>query len=189
MPAAHRLADKLAARGLLPRPLKPLMRVRFGLLEHLRELDTVICLPPHLAAVFGKGEIPASVLGENAAAVAKEAADRLESFKNGAERRRWQREAAPELSGPLEELERRRRELAAAHPKDPQLHEIWMRVKDLQRRLLERTLEQVSRDWQVRDLDYYDSRGALLPWCLALGGEGFYTKVITEAQVYEESSS
>jgi len=35
-------------------------------------------------------------------------------------------------------------------------------------------------------MDYWDSRGAILPWCLALGGEQFYHRVVQGARIYEE---
>ena len=47
-------------------------------------------------------------------------------------------------------------------------------------------MAQIARDFQAAQLDYWDSRGALLPWCLALGGKTFYNNVVTQAEVYDE---
>ena len=58
----------------------------------------------------------------------------------------------------------------------------------VQAELLDRTIRQIDRDTQVAELDYYDSRGAILPWCIALGGETFYNEVIARAEISEEHS-
>ena len=41
-------------------------------------------------------------------------------------------------------------------------------------------------DYQAAHIDFYDSRGAILPWCIALGGESFYNEVIAKARITEE---
>jgi len=186
MPAAHRLARKLAAAGLLPGPLKPVIRVRFRLLDRLRTVETPIRLPPHLAAAMGSEEVPASRLGREWADLAAEAAARLETFRDDRQRQRWQQESFPKLFDELDALDRRRREVASKDPKAPELRAVWKTMRRLRGDLLDRTVRQIDRDGQVAELDYYDSRGALLPWCVALGGEAFYNQLIAEAEVYEE---
>jgi hypothetical protein len=188
MPTAHALARKLAAAGLLTGPLKPVLRVRLRLLDRLRSLDTPIRLPPHLAAAMGAEEVPARRLGESHAEIAAEAAARLAALRDEPGRRRWQAEQFPDDTRRLDELDARRRELAAVNEKDPALREIWKIMRDLQTDLLARTIRQIDRDTQLADLDYYDSRGAILPWCIALGGPDFYRQVIDQAEVYEEKS-
>ena len=59
-------------------------------------------------------------------------------------------------------------------------------IKALQQQLLRATVDQIDRDGQVSQLDYYDSRGALLPWCVGLGGEEFYSRLLASARIYEE---
>ncbi len=186
MPASHRLARKLSQQGLLPGPLRPLMRVRLGLLDRLRTIDTVVRLPPYLAAAMGRDETPASELGDIYAALAAEARARLVLFKDAASREAWQRQSFPELFAAIAALDHRRRELAAVDARSPDIRQAWKEIKALQVRLLERTLAQIARDWQVRELDYWDSRGAILPWCVALGGIDLYNELIAGAQVYEE---
>ena len=66
------------------------------------------------------------------------------------------------------------------------MRELWDKEKALQLDLLDRTLRQIARDWQLRDLDYWDSRGALLPWAVALGGQTFYDSLVAEADIYAE---
>jgi hypothetical protein len=188
MPAAHLLARKLADGGLLRGELKPVVRIRFRLLDRLRSLEAVIRLPDHLAAEFGREEVPARELGENWQAIAAEAARRLEAFRDEAARRRWQQAHCADLLGRIDGLDRRRRDLARRDPKAPQLRAVWMEIRRLQADLLDRTVRRIDRDTQLAELDYYDSRGALLPWCIALGGEAFYNQVMDQAEMHPEDS-
>ena len=42
-------------------------------------------------------------------------------------------------------------------------------------------------NYLVRDIDYWDSRGALWPWCVALGGQEFYNQVVAQAEIYRQA--
>jgi hypothetical protein len=185
MPAAHRLQRLMQQRKLLPQPCHPLYRVRLGLLDHLRGLDTIVRLPKHLAGELGH-ELPARTIGERWRDVSASARRRLDGFRSPAARRAWLEQARPAESAELAALDARRRQLASRNEKDPELRQIWKRIKPLENSMLESLLESVADDWQTADLDYWDSRGALLPWCLALGGESFYRKVVASARVYQE---
>ncbi len=186
MPAAHRLAEKLARHDLLGGRLHPIVRVRFRLLDRLGALPTRIRLPGHLAPYFGAEEVPAAALAEHHASAAADADERLESFRDDAARRRWQERSFPKLTRAIADLDRRRRDLAARPHTPEEIRGLWKQAKALQVELLEKTLRQIAGDFQVRQLDYWDSRGAIWPWCVALGGRDFYNKVIQEAEVYDE---
>ncbi|HUT36523.1 MAG TPA: hypothetical protein VNE39_23750 [Planctomycetota bacterium] len=189
MPAAHRLAAKLAANGLLPGALQPIVRVRFRFLDQLRRLDTTIHLPDHLADCFGHSEIPAQELGRSWATLAEEAAKSLAMLGEDASRKRWQADRFPELTGRIAELEARRKEMSQASCTPEQMSGIWKETKGLQAQLLDQMVRRVARDWQVRELDYWDSRGALLPWSIALGGREFYDHLVANAEISEEPHS
>ncbi len=81
----------------------------------------------------------------------------------------------------------RKRALARENPKSPEIREVWKSIKRRQVEVLDGTVRQIAIDWQVSDVDYWDSRGAPLPWCVALGGEAFYNEVIKQAEIYEET--
>ena len=185
-PVSRLLAAKLAKHGLLPAQLHPLVRVRFHLLDRMKSLDTPIRLPEHLAACFGQDEIPARRLGENYASLAAKAVRRLEMLTDPAGRKQWQEQTFPRLARDLAELEKRRRELARTAPKSEEIRNLWKQAKARQNELLAGTLRQIARDVQLRDMDYWDSRGALLPWAIALAGQSFYDELISQAEVYEE---
>jgi hypothetical protein len=186
MSAAQQLVGLLRRAGVLAGEVRPLVRVRFRLLDRIRSLDTVIRLPEHLAGAFGAAEVPARRLGEQWADLAREASERLERFKTDEGRRTWQRDSHAMLASEIGRLDARRRELAAREPKSPALREVWKQLKPLQRDLADATLRQIARDWQVAQLDYWDGRGAIWPWCVALGGRDFYNQVIAQAEITRE---
>jgi len=189
LPAAHLLAKKLAAPvgPGLPGPLRPLVRVRLRLLERMRSLDTTIRLPAHLASAFGTEQVTAKTFADNHVALAGDAARRLASFKDPTSRDAWQRRAFAELFDEIDQLDGRRRQLARENPKSPEIRDVWKSIKRRQVEILDGTVRQIAIDWQVSDVDYWDSRGAPLPWCIALGGEAFYNEVIEQAEIYEEA--
>ena len=186
VPAAQHLAGQLSRQGLLVGEVRPLLRVRFHMLDRMRQLDTVIRLPEHLAKEFGTDEVPARRLAEGCGELARQAGERLEQFKSVSGRRQWQRDNYPTLLGEVERLDARRRELAAREPKSPAIRQVWKQLKVLQADLLAQTLGRIALDWQMRDIEYWDSRGAIWPWCIALGGEKFYNHVIAKAEIYRE---
>ena len=186
MPAARALVRKLAAAGMTAGPLRPIVRVRLHLLDRMRELDTPIRLPAWLAEAIGGEEVPARRLGQAWQDLAGQARRRLDSFRDDDARRRWQTEEMPDLHAEIAARNGRRRDLAAKDPKNPELRAIWKAVSELQIRILDRTVRRIDADSQLADLDFYDTRGAALPWCVALGGESFYNEVIDQAEVYDE---
>jgi hypothetical protein len=189
MPISYRLEGLLRREGLLPAPLKPVVRVRLRLLDRLRELDANIRLPDYLAGYFGQAVIPARRLGENWLDLQAQARQRLEACREPKRRLQWQAQAFPELTAQIDKLDLARRELAAQsdRPDPPTIRGMWKEAKALQVKLLDETFRQLWRDWQVSQLDYWDSRGAILPWCIALGGEDFYNHVVAGAEVYSET--
>lgn len=188
MPAAHALARKFAGAGMLEGPLRPVIRVRLRLLDRLAELDTPIRLPTYLADAIGSEEVLAKRLGEAWQELAGQARRRLESFRDDDARQRWQVSEMPGLHAEIAALNARRRDLATRNPKAPELREIWKAVSELQTTILDRTVRRIDADRQLADLEYYDTRGAALPWCVALGGEDFYNSVIGRAEFREEPS-
>jgi hypothetical protein len=186
MPAAQQLVGLWRREGLLSGQVRPLVRVRFHLLDRMKSLDTVIRLPAHLATCFDAAEIPARELSRRWADLARQAKERLTQFQTDEGRRAWQKHSFPVLAAEMDRLEARRRELAAREPKSPAIREVWQQLKLLRQDLLDSTVRQIALDWQVADIDYWDSRGALWPWCVALGGQEFYNQVVAQAEIYRQ---
>ena len=187
MPAAHRLERLLREQGLLREPVQPVIRVRLFLLDRLRELDTPMVVPPYLRPYLGRSEVPARQFGEAWRDLVAQATARLEGFKDEAFRRRWQEQTFADTVAEIDALDARRRELAKADPKGQALRGVWDEIKLRRLKMLKGLLRQIAGDWQVRDLEYWDSRGAILPWCVALGGDEFYRSVLARAEVRAES--
>ena len=186
MPAAHGLVRKLTVAGMLDGPPKPVVRVRLCLLDRIAAVDAPVRLPAYLAEAFGEAEVPCRKLAESWREIAGAAAARLESFRDDEARRRWQESEMPDAHEELTRLDARKRDLAKLNPKAPELREIWKHMRELQTGVLERTLRRIDADVQLAGLEYYDTRGAAMPWCVALGGERFYQEVIRKAELKEE---
>jgi len=188
MPAAHRLAEKLADCGLLPGDLQPIMRVRLGFLDRLKSLETPIRLPKYLRDSFDSDVVPASELGRAYPELIRRARERLESFRTPEGRWRWQERTRRPALEEIDQLDRRRRGLAETDPKGPEIRRLSKRARQLSTGILRATVEQIARDWHAAELDYWDSRGGILPWAVALGGREFYNKLVRNAEIYPETS-
>ena len=189
VPAAHLLAEKLRSARMLPGQLRPIVRVRFRLLDRMMDVGTVLRLPEHLRWYFSADQAPACELARNHTELARQARARLESFRDQAGRSLWQRQAFPRIAEEVDALDRRRRELAAKDPKAPDIRELGKQQKRLELRLLRELLVRICHDVQSAEIDYWDSRGALLPWCVALGGRELYNSVISRAELYREDGA
>jgi len=193
IPATHRFESLLAESGLLPQieNIAPIVRVRFNLLDQMHSLpgEIVIHLPAHLTGAFGCDEISAVDFAENYRGVAAQAAARVGAFKQECKRQSWVSEKFPQESTDLDTLNRRRQELARANPKDPQIRELHTQGRLLETQLQGKLVQQVFTDVQVAQLDYYNSRGAILPWAYALGGAEFYEEVINNAEIFTETET
>ncbi len=187
IPASHVLGDKLSRAGALPGSLHPIVRIRFRLLDRMAGLDTRIRLPRHLARAMGAEQTTADELSAAWHELAEQAQQRLEAFRDESKRRQWHQEQFPELLKELDALDGRRRKLAQTDPKCPEIREASKRSKELETQLLDRTLGRIADDWQLAALDTWDSRGAIMPICIALGGPDFYRRVLAEADVYDET--
>ncbi|MFP4106517.1 MAG: hypothetical protein ACLFVU_10560 [Phycisphaerae bacterium] len=188
MPTAHHLAAKLTEQNLLPGKPQPVLRVRFHLLDRMSGLNTRIRLPEYLQAAFGEEIVPADEIARRWQPLAEEAKQRLASFSDESARKQWQRQAFPDTMDEIDRLNDRRRELAQIDPKSEEIREASHRVRELENEMLDGTVEQIVRDIHVSQIDYWDSRGGLLPWCVGLGGMDFYDRVVDKAEIYEEHS-
>ena len=186
-PASHALQRRLEEAGCLAGPVKPILRVRLALLDRLAEVDTPIRLPEYLAAVAGTDELPATKLAAQWRSWREDATRRLKAMQSDEGRQAWQRDAMPELHQQIDEMDTRRRELARENPKGEEIRELSHRIRELQSTVAGRTLQQVVRDTHVSQLDYWDSRGATWPWCIALGGETFYDRLLEQAEITPET--
>ena len=186
-PAAHGLSRRLEAAGLLPEPLHPILRVRLRLLDRMGDLRTTIQMPTHLVDAFGHDEVSSADFSANYRSVIGKARERLESLRDDRLREEWLTRTLPVETHAIAGLEARKRDVAQLDPKNPEIRILWKRIRQLRAARLNHLMSRISRDLQTLEMEYWDSRGGILPWCVALGGRGFYEHVLARAEVVEET--
>ena len=186
MPASNRLAEKLTSAGLMPGELQPIVRVRLGFLDALKTIETPIRLPEYLKRAMDADIVPASRLGAAWRELVADARERLESFRTPDGRRRWRERTQGALLEEIDQIDRARRDLAGTDPKGPEIRRLSKQSRQLGARIVEAAVEQIAGDLHTVDLDYWDSRGAVWPWAVALGGDDFYNNLIANARIYTE---
>lgn len=187
MPAAHKLSSLLDSAGMLPCTLSPVIRVRFHLLDQLDGIKTIIRPPDYLASQFNSETITASDLAASHRQIRENAISRLEMYTDAERREKWIMDQHPETVEQINVLKQRKMEVIRANSSDPAARDIWLKIRELHASLLKSHIEQVITDYHLSKLDFWDSRGAILPISVGLGGIEFYNKIISEARIYEEA--
>ena len=80
----------------------------------------------------------------------------------------------------------RQRELARDPKTRSQASEVWKDIKQLRTKQLVQLMDAIVDALHVANIEYWDSRGALLPWSIALGGQAFYENLLESAEIYAE---
>ncbi len=187
MPAADRLAEKLADTGLLPGQLQPVVRVRLGFLDALKNIAAPIRLPAYLRDAMGSVVVPAHRLAATWRELIQDARERLDQFATPEGRARWRKQTRPADLEEIEHLDQARRQLAKTDPKGMEIRRLSKRSKEIKAGILDATLRQIASDLHTVELDYWDSRGAIWPWAVALGGQEFYSQLIANAEIHIET--
>ncbi|MDP6636462.1 MAG: hypothetical protein QGG42_16305 [Phycisphaerae bacterium] len=187
MPAAIRLEEKLQTSGLLPDRLQPIVRVRLGFLDALRTIETPIRPPKYLQSAMNADIIPAHRLGSEWSQLADDARRRLEAFRTPNGRQEWREQTQRPLLEEMDRLDQTRRELAKTDPKGQEIRSLSKRARQLETRTTDAMVEQIAGDMHTAELGYWDSRGAIWPWAVALGGDNFYNNLIANARIYTET--
>ncbi|MBT3380401.1 MAG: hypothetical protein HN742_27390 [Lentisphaerae bacterium] len=187
MPAAHAFERNLRACGLLTAPVHEIERVRLGFLERWSSCRTRIRVPDYLCPAFSSSELLACEFSEELPVVVARCRKTLAQLVQTDGREAVARELSPRLYDRRAGLEDRRRQLARDPATRAQAGPIWDEIKDLDRQLLRGLVDAVVLHLRVSELDYYDSRGALLPWSIALGGKAFYEQLLDHAELSLET--
>ena len=182
MPTAYELAHRLNDIGVaIPHPV---LRVRFRFLERWREVPTVVRLPEDLAGYFGVSEVPARQLAPLLLNAMKEADAMLRQLADPSCRENL---LAQKFQAELTELRRlQENKRVAAEQGSSDYRSILAAIKHADQKLAQAQVAWITTLVRLRDLTFFDSRGALLPWSLALGGQSFYQKVLAQAEITEE---
>lgn len=188
MPAAYAFERLLRERGLLHETPRPVLRVRFRFLDRWRGCRTRVRPPAYLAQALDLVEAPAAEVSEALDAALAEARRTLAALRDPEQRDGLVRRRFAAWSAERDELDATRRQLAADPQRRPEAAAVWQRVKDLDRRLVTAQAEWVLQLLRLLDVAYYDSRGALLPWCIGLEGETFYRRLLAQAEIAPEGA-
>lgn len=188
MPAAYAFERNLRQRGLLRETPRPVLRVRFRFLDHWRGCRTLVRPPAYLRQALGIEEAPAATVSEALAAAMAEARHTLEALRDSGRREALVRQRFAAWSSERDALAAERRQLAADPQQRPTATALWQRIKEIDRRIAEAHAEWALQLLRVLDVAYYDSRGALLPWCIALEGETLYRRLVAQAEIAPEGA-
>jgi molybdopterin converting factor small subunit len=188
MPAAYALERKLRDAGVVEAAPHPVRRVRLRFFEAWKGCQTLVGVPDYLAGVFSADELPAERLATEIVQEAQAAEALLESLKEKEGRDAWQAANCAERAAKREALELARREMVQGPHDKSEVRALYEQVKELDRELLQELTDAVVRAMRVRDLLYYYSRGALLPWSVALGGQSFYERLLEQAEIQAETA-
>lgn len=187
MPTARRF-EALLTSAMSPRPsVQPVWRVSTNFPQQLRGCRTRIRLPEYLSSAFGATELRADEVAERFCDVRNQALRQLEQARDDEGRQALLREWAPEWTERRDALNARRRELGRNPETRSQASELWDEVKELDTRILRVLAERVVETLHVSRIDFWDSRGALLPWAVALGGEKLYNQIVSQTKITAEA--
>ncbi|MEI8079889.1 MAG: hypothetical protein WCH61_09725, partial [bacterium] len=187
LPAAHEFQERLRAAGLLDWPVAPVWRVRFHFWDRWRDCPTIVRVPAWLANVFQADEAPAGQLAAELPQLQEDAIVELAAMRTAAGRQQLQERLWPRLTGEIRDVDTERRALARDPARRAETAARWARLKPLERELARCQFERARRHLHLCGLDYWDSRGALLPWSIALGGEAFYDRLLAGAEIITEN--
>ena len=188
MPAAYALERRLRSARVVASAVRPVQRVRLRFYDAWRGCRTIVRVPEYLRGVFAADELPADDLAEEIATAVSRADRLLADLRDEEGRAAWQRDHCPELWARRDESETRRRQMVQGPHDKGQVRALYEEVKELDRLLLSAVTAAAVLALRVRDLPYYDSRGALLPWSVALGGEAFYERLLDGASIVPETA-
>jgi hypothetical protein len=187
MPAAYAFERILRERGLLTQTPRPVLRVRFRFLERWRGCRTLLRPPAYLRLALGIEEAPAAQVSEALDAAMTAARHTLDALRDSGRRDLLVRQRFATARSERDALDAERRRLAADPQRRPEATAIWQRIKDIDRQTAAAEAEWVLQLLRLLDVAYYDSRGALLPWCIALEGEPFYRRLLAQAEIAPET--
>ncbi|MBT7171074.1 MAG: hypothetical protein HN909_04820, partial [Phycisphaerales bacterium] len=186
MPTAHRFAELLHSAGLLPGGVAPILRVHFHLLDRLGELETPIVLPAHLQRFGGRDTLSSAELAGAMPEWIQTAQAELAACRNEKTLEDKLHQFDPDHSTQLKTQRQTQRRLALGGGDADTLRTQSQAIRQTERELLETMLQRLVDCQQVAELEFYQSRGAIQPWCVAASGEEFYRDVLQRATFTRE---
>ena len=188
MTAAHAWQRQLRKLKLPMADTFPVLRVKMHFLQRLREIRNQPFTPPeYLRKRLNSATLEVAEFAQSLPELRGQAECELTACRDPAGRSRLLKELDPELDTEIDRLEDERRRLARQAETRPRASEIWETAKRLKQQQFRQFVERTVDNLHISRLDYWNSRGALLPWSVALGGEDFYRNLIARAEVESET--
>ncbi|MBR0459914.1 MAG: hypothetical protein IJJ26_11810 [Victivallales bacterium] len=183
MPAGHAFARNLASIGAY-QVAHPVLRVRFRFLERWQNCRTLVALPEDLTQITGIDCAPAHEIAENLLSCMLQADKTLQVLASPETRQTLLTERFSSEQNQLQLLAQRKREIATQGGDG--YRQVLAELRRSETALLEKQMKWIADLVRLRDLTFFDSRGALLPWSLALGGRQFYETLLRQSEITQE---
>lgn len=184
MPTAHRLECELRKRGLLKTELHPVLRVKLGFLDRLAHSGETLTLPEWMQRRTGHSEMTAKKFAEYWRDGQRQAREELEKASHEQGRNTLENILFPNLSKLIEELENKRRQMAQNPETRHRASELWEQIKPLETERMQQFCLRMMDNIHMTNLEYWNSRGATLPWAIAAGGQKWYeTEVLAKSEI------
>lgn len=182
-PASLILAEKIQQQFFSSK-LHPIKRVKFNFLDQLKHSKVLIRLPAYLQE-FLPESMQADLLARKLPQLIAECRQTLKQLRSDRETvfAGWY----PELSAEIEELKARKNQYGRDPEKRHLCQALWHEIKTAEQRFHHSCYQRLIHTVHTTEIGYWDSRGALLPWSIALGGETFYNHLINSARIYTET--
>lgn len=188
MPAAHTFQRYLAELGFQAAETYPILRVKLSFLTHLQDVKESVVRPPeYIRNRLACDTVETAELARRLAELREEAQQELAAARSDEGRERLRSQLDPEADREIKELEGRRRELARQPETRADASELWDKIKALEKGRWYKMTQRLSDDLHLSNVDYWNSRGAILPWSIAAGGPDLYDKIIKQAEIREEN--
>ncbi len=185
VPTAICLAKKMQQYGFISGDLKPIYRVKMNLLDGFAESEMMLQLPDYLHWYFG-AKMSAKEFANSYQAAIAESEILLGSLQNEKLRQELFTSWTVDLSNQISDLELLKRECGQDPERRHRCSQIWTDIKILQQKKEQLCYGRIVDIYQTRGLDYWNSRGAILPISIALGGDEFYQTILENSEIYED---
>ncbi len=187
MPTAYVLEKKLRQAGIIANGLHPVHRLKMNFLARLKELEGTVFRPPsYIQNRLGEKQIDLAEFASMLPEIKKQAERELQETQDPEKRKKWSQRLYPELNNQLQAMEDKRRLLAANPETRAQASELWELIKTLKTRKLKSEVQRLIDNTHISRIDYWNSRGAIMPWSIAAGGKDFYRQVLEKAEITKE---
>jgi len=186
LPAAKQFEKLLQQQNLLPAPTNPIYRIKFNTYNHWQNYQTTINLPQYLHETFNCKQIQTKQFKKQWTNICTQIKNTLQKMQNEKQRETILSQKYPKLYAQRKKLNQQRQIFAKNPQTRPQAKILWDKIKPLDEQILKQQYQWLVNMQQTLNLEYYNSRGAIMPWSIAIGGKQLYQQILQQAEIYQE---